>query len=322
MAGRRPLLAVSAFLVWAFAAAPAFPAQQDAGPAGKKANSEQFLRLVRSDQKVPVAMESAIVRYAPRGRAGGGPTVDLIAAVHIAEKGYYQVLNREFAKYDAVLYELVAPEGTRIRKGEESGSLVSMIQRGMKGLLDLQFQLDEIDYTRPNLVHADMSPEQFAQSMSDRGESFWTMFARMMGYAMAKQGQNGGAPSDLDLLLALTDKNRSLKLKRLLAEQLQDMDGSMMAIEGPNGSTLISERNKAALEVLRRELAAGKRKIAIFYGAGHMPDFQQRLESDFGLAPVSTRWLVAWDMKDPEPRRPKPEAVPAAGAEAPSPGGQ
>ena len=53
-------------------------------------------------------------------------------------------------------------------------------------------------------------------------------------------------------------------------------------MEGPKGSTLISGRNKVALDVLRKEIAAGKKKIAIFYGAGHMPDFQKRLRDDFG----------------------------------------
>ena len=38
----------------------------------------------------------------------------------------------------------------------------------MTSALGLSFQLDEIDYTRPNLVHADMTPDEFAQSMRDR----------------------------------------------------------------------------------------------------------------------------------------------------------
>ena len=64
-----------------------------------------------------------------------------------------------------VLYELVAPEGTKIPKGggEGSGSFVSTMQKAMKDLLQLEFQLEIVDYTRKNLVHADMSPEQFSR---------------------------------------------------------------------------------------------------------------------------------------------------------------
>jgi len=36
--------------------------------------------------------------------------------------------------------------------------------------------------------------------------------------------------------------------------------------------------------VLQKEIAAGKKKIAIFYGAGHMPDFLKKLHDEFGLA--------------------------------------
>ena len=57
-----------------------------------------------------------------------------------------------------------------------------------------------------------------------------------------------------------------------------NLDGQMQIFEGPEGSTLISERNKRALEVLKREIDRGRHKLAIFYGAGHMPDMAQRLE--------------------------------------------
>ena len=67
---------------------------------------------------------------------------------------------------------------------------------------------------------------------------------------------------------------------------------------GEEGSTLITDRNAAALTVLRREIAAGRRRIAIFYGAAHMDDFDQRLQEDFGLQPRETVWLEAWDLRE------------------------
>ena len=289
-------------------AAPA-RAQQSAQPAKKTVKEGRFLRVVRDQDKTPRALETAIVRFAPVDRGKKGPTVDLVAAVHVAERSYYRQLNREFAGYDVVLYELVAPEGTRVpQDGGDGDSPVSFLQKTMKNLLELEFQLDEIYYRRKNMVHADMSPEQFSKSMSDRGESMVGMFLRMMGYAIARQ-QGSDQPTDGQLLLALFDKNRALALKRIMAEQFQDMEGSLMAIDGPEGSTLISERNKVALKVLGEQLAAGKRKIAIFYGAGHMPDFESRLGEQFRLRPVGTRWLVAWNLKSEPKEQP---AVPGA----------
>jgi hypothetical protein len=296
---------VSLFLAMLFV--PLVPALRAAEPAkAKPAGKPQaakpkpdsvFLRLTRDGDR-PVALETAITRLTAKDGPRKGIIVDLVGAVHIGEKGYYEQLNREFKGYDVVLYELVAPEGTRIPKGgkrEGGDHPLSMLQKGMKDLLELEFQLDQIDYTRKNFVHADMSPDQFAKSMKDRGESITGLFLRMFGYAMAKQGEGSGNMNDFSLLAALLDKNRALALKRVMAEQFQDMEG-MTAVLGD--STLISQRNKAALEVLRKQIAAGKRRIAIFYGAGHMPDFQTRLEKDFHLSPAGTRWLVAWDLKD------------------------
>ncbi len=228
----------------------------------------------------------------------GDLRVDLVAAVHIADKGYYQELNKRFAGYDAVLYELVAPEGTRIPKGgrkdKSSGNMLSAVQVGMKDLLKLEFQLDQVDYTRKNLVHADLSPEQFVKSM--RKEGFTDIFTRWLAYALAKQAQ-GGDGGEMQLLMAMFDKNRSLALKRAMADQFEEMEGMTAALEGPKGSTLIGERNKRALEVLKSQLAAGKKKIAIFYGAGHMADMEKHLRADFAIKPQDTQWLQAWDMK-------------------------
>ena len=244
-------------------------------------------------------MEAAIVRYVPKDRGKKSPIVDLVTAVHIGEKNYYERLNKEFEGYDAVLYELVAPEGTRVPKGggSGSGSFISMIQKAMKDVLELDFQLQMIDYTRPNLIHADMSPAQFAESMNKRGESMLSMFIRMMIAAMNQQDSQETAASDAQLLMALFDKDRAMALKRVMAEQFQSMDGMLSAMEGADGSTLISERNKVAIEVLRKQIGEGKKKLAIFYGGGHMPDLDKRLRDQFGLVPSSTRWLVAWDLK-------------------------
>jgi hypothetical protein len=265
--------------------------------AGKPEAQPRFVRLARNPQKQPAALETSIVTHAPRDCGQSGPTVDLISALHVADKAYYEELNRLFTHYDVVLYELVAPEGTRVPRNGGSGSNhpVSVLQNAMTRLLALEFQLRGIDYTKDNMVHADMSPEQFAAAMRDRGESFWTILARVMGHAFSEQ--NDYTISDARLLAALFDKNRALALKRVMAEEFLDLEGSIGAIEGPNGSAIVADRNKFALKVLRKQIDAGKRKIAIFYGAGHMPDFQSHLRDDFGLTPINTRWLTAWSLK-------------------------
>jgi hypothetical protein len=260
---------------------------------------EHYLRLTRDENKKPVALQTPIVRFALTNKPKGSPTVDLVAAIHIGDKSYYEQLNRTFKDYDAVLYELVAPEEASVPKpGDPTGDHpITLLQNGVKDLLGLEFQLKIIDYTRKNMVHADMSPDQFAESMHRRGETAMTMIVRMLGYALTQESNTKTDANYADIVAALFDKNRTLALKRIMAEQFEDGEGAMAVFDGPSGSTLISGRNQVALDVLRKEVKSGKQKIAIFYGAAHMPDLQKRLHDQFGMAPVAIRWLTAWSLK-------------------------
>jgi hypothetical protein len=275
--------------------------------AEKKA-AEKFLRIVRDADGEPQAMQTSIVSYKPKDGDGKGIVVDLVGAVHVGDGAYYDKLNKAFAEYDVVLYELVAPEGTKIPKGgrgEGGGHPVSAIQQALKDILDLEFQLEKIDYTKKHFVHADMSPEEFAKSMEDRGESFLQMFFRMMGASIAQQSGRKGGASDAEILFALLSPDRSFKLKRVMAQQFENLGGTMTALEGPKGSTIIGERNRKAFEVLKKEIAAGKKKIAVFYGAGHLPDMEKRLASDFELHPGEVKWIDAWDLRQRDGRKKK-----------------
>ena len=60
----------------------------------------------------------------------------------------------------------------------------------------------------------------------------------------------------------------------------------------------LKDQYLAALKVFQKELAKGKKKIGIFYGAAHMPDFEKRLREDFGLKRDSEQWLTAWDLRE------------------------
>jgi hypothetical protein len=153
-----------------------------------------------------------------------------------------------------------------------------------------------VDYTKDNFVHADMSPDEFAASMKSKGESWMQMFLRMLGQGLAKQANKKEGATDADLIFALFANDRALRLKRIMADQMEDLELQMAALEGPDGSTILTERNKKALTVLERELKAGKKKIGIFYGAAHLPDMHERLLKEFKLKRGGEEWLPAWNM--------------------------
>lgn len=309
---------------WLLAPLAAFgcgtPAQADPSAAAPKGSTaatdaeaselgEKWVRLLKDKDDEPVALETAIVRYVkaadvvPGQPAADYPEyVDLVGAVHIADKRYYRDLNRRFKGYDSVLYELVAPEGTEVPRGRGTPNThpLGMLQNGMKSMLEVEHQLEQIDYTRDNMVHADLSPEEFVESMAKRDEGFLQMYFKLQGAAMAQQSKaaSEGVNADFDILAAMFSDDRPRKLKIAMAQQFEGMEALMTGFSGPEGSTLITDRNARALEVLKKRLKAGDKQVAIFYGAGHLAEMDDQLEKEFGLKPVGVEWVEAWDLRE------------------------
>ncbi len=273
----------------------------------------EFLRVTRDDDGGPQALQTAIASY----RLGSGAEIDLVAVVHVGHAEYYQEMNRLFERYDAVLYELVA-ESDDVPLASESrgGSPISALQGGMKEMLELDFQLDHIDYTKANFIHADMTPAEFVGDMRERNEGVVSILGRLLGAGIAQQSRDRAAqrakaeqppvgrgaatgPSNAKMLAAMLSPNRAIALRRVLAEQFQDMDRQMVAFEGADGrSTLVTERNRKAFEVLDQQLGAGRRRIAIFYGAGHLADMDQRLRGQYQAETGEVQWLTAWRLTE------------------------
>jgi hypothetical protein len=299
------LLVVGLCAVWAAwrslnAAEPAaeLKAAPEKAAAPGKATESQFIRVVRDKSGTPTAMQTAVAHYTATEGKYAGVKVDLIGAVHVGEADYYSKLNDLFTKYDVLLYELVAPKGTKIPKGEtrRSNHPVGLMQHGMSDMLGLVHQMTEIDYTKKNFVHADMTPDEFSAKMDERGESWWSMAFRAMGQGIAMQAAKPNEHPEFEMLFALFDDHPELRLKRAMAKQFESMEGVMDAFGGEEGSTIITERNKKAFEVLAKQLKKGKQTVGVFYGAGHLPDMHDRLLADFGLKLVGVDWLTAWDM--------------------------
>jgi len=268
---------------------PSAPAAE--APAEDEGKTE-FLRF--TEDKTGGKLESAIATY----KNADGVTVHLVAALHVGEKSYYEGLSKTFEGYDALLYEMVKPKAMAAPvKGQKSGGMVSTFQRFLKDVLELEFQLDAIDYSAPNFVHADLDVETFFKLQEERGESLFTLMLRSMMAQMARAGEPG-APAPItifDILAAMNSPDSARQYKLLFARQFQDIEAQLAGLEGPNGSVLLTERNKAALRVLKETIADGKKNIGIFYGAGHMRGLEDAL-LDMGFQRTGVEWRLAWDM--------------------------
>jgi len=249
----------------------------------------QFLRFVE-EKNGPARLEIATVDY----RNDAGVSVALIGAVHIGDASYYEGLDESFDHYDALLYELVkAKDGPATpKKGQESAHWIGKMQKVMKDKLGLSYQLEGINYDKPNFVHADMNWEDFSAKQDERGENMF-----MLSLKSALRGEGGDADPGINgftLLGALASPDSQYHLKYLMGRMFAKMDGPMDAMA--DDTVIITERNKAALKVLSDQIEGGKKNIGIFYGAGHLKTMEQTLVKEMGFRKVGTTWRTAWDI--------------------------
>lgn len=248
-----------------------------------------------------------------------GQKVDLIGVVHIADAAYYADLNKRFDAYDAVLFELVGdprrltekepPKETKEEKAHKpGGGAISFIQTNMGKFLKLTFQLGAIDYTKPNMVHADTTAEEFEQMQKERGESMLTLFMRAMKAQLSGEIDQS-AMGELDtfgLIRILMSKDSAAEFKKVLAKMFDQAESMTAIMEGPDGSAILAGRNDVVMKKIKEVLADEKKqRIAVFYGAAHMPGIEGLMLKDLKAIAAGEFWLSGWTM-------PKEEKKPAA----------
>ena len=261
------------------------------------AEPTKFIRFVEEEQSD--SLQTAVVRYESPQKA----KVDLVGAIHIADKAYFDALNLRFKSYEAVLYELVGPSfeernKPEVKQAAEKLQWVGQLQGMMRDALKLHGQLEGIDYTAKNFVHADMDMSQFTQTQTQKQESFLSLYlkaAQAQQDANEKRGVNSDAAGMVMLLKILTMKDSSTELKRMIAQEFDSVEDIMAGMETGGGTVLVGERNKVALKVMDQEIAAGKKRLAIFYGAAHLGDMEERLLKA-GFKRTGVEWLKAWDL--------------------------
>lgn len=274
-------------------------------PTPGQAQTNSFLRFVPGASPWQGELQTSITRY----RNQQGQQVELIAAAHIADPAYYETLNSHFESLDLLLYELVADdEDWQQAQGSNGGarenqSLLGTLQSMIGRFLELEFQLQAIDYGREHYVRADLSATELAAIMQSKDESFFSMFMTMAMAQMAAEQNalaNGGLePSAftlMSLITALSSDNQSLALKYLIARELGRSGDLALSPTVESRITILGDRNKVALATLKSALAAGEQRSGLFYGAAHMPGLERELLQTMGFSIVSRTWLTAWNI--------------------------
>jgi hypothetical protein len=259
-----------------------------------------------SAQQTPEA--ESYVRFAPGARQDDGAlqcavatfrhptrdqTVVLYGVVHIAEADYYARVQQDLDSYTTVLYEGVAPGSQEPTEADKS---LGDLQKVMGEMLGLTFQKDGIDYTRSNLVHADMNMDELKERLG--GGTI-----NPMGQMLSEEQLKSMAPifklfAGFGKMMMKSNPELRDRTKAQFAQQMAGAD--MGKLGGQMGErmarVILIDRNEVAMKVLGQQLEQqDDGSIAIFYGAAHMPDLEQRLEAQ-GFTLTEKRWMSAWRM--------------------------
>ena len=264
--------------------------------AGDECPAGDFIRVKESEDTTK--LQTAVFGYEK-----DGVRVDLIGAIHIADKNYYEFLNDWFEDYEVLLFEMVGgenlgggkepvvEENAKEKEGNKLAGLRS-IYGAMEKALGLVGQGAFIDYFADNFVHADLTMDEFEALQEERGESMLS-FMIQAGLSAEKPAKD---PDTLRLMRGiLTGRSDLVKLE--LMHTMAAGDTQIDAVGDQN--VIISDRNGKCMEVLEDEIANGHKKLGIFYGAAHFPDMERRLK-EMGFLRVSKKWLTAWRVAKPE----------------------
>ena len=176
---------------------------------------------------------------------------------------------------------------------EEKGE-VAGIQAKLAKALGLVFQLDEMDLDHPNWRNVDMTAGQLekrfeAAGLAGEGDGLFAML------------EGTGLPAKmLGLVLGVIERlpGAQPRAKMMLMDMLTHAD-DLLEVGGVPGMeelmrVLIEDRNKVVIDELVRVLDEPEtpQTIGVIYGAGHMPDLEERLRT-LGYERAKERWVPA-----------------------------
>ncbi len=277
-----------------------------------------FIRVKETD--TVAKLQTAVIGYEKDGKR-----VHLIGAIHLADRRYYEFLNKHFQDYEVLLFEMVGGEklggpkkpriveeaaeaevaeneativedlevveDPEVGEGEDKENPLGGLKQvysSMEKALGLVGQGAVIDYMAKNFVHADLTLKEFEALQKERGESLLGFMIEMGIKAERPKHE----PNSLRLMRGIL-AGRSDLVKLEMMQTMSEGDKQIDSLAGEN--VIISDRNLRCMNVMDKELAAGREKIGIFYGAAHFPDMQKRME-ERGFKKFSTKWLTAWQV--------------------------
>jgi len=268
-----------------------------------------YVRESNSESNL-LELQIAARRFVPL--RGKGPAVWLTGVSHIGTSNYFAKLQRHLDSQNLVLFEGVGEHSADFAKRKSSDGLGNSdaaaktgagLQSSLATSLGLVFQLDTIDYDRPNFRHSDLSIREIRELLAeprgsgggDAAQDFDNLLSMMEGDSFMNIVMQFGLG-----ILASSPKLQAMS-KVTLIEVITEMGGdpSRLGVISPELKqlleVLIAKRNQRVMNDLKTALKEVGRKgsVSIFYGTGHMNEMEMRLRKELRYQPVEDAWFPA-----------------------------
>ncbi len=238
-----------------------------------------------------------------RGPAGGsldvavaaferadGRRVYLVGAVHIAHADTFAAQQSVLDAMDLVLWEGVGAKEKPSVEALERFDVLFKAQVLLKNILNLDFQLEQVDYDRAFWRNSDMGVNQLQAELDARGlsiipneELFRALFGTLFRFI---------DPARVPRHEALGRQYRGL-----VAPFMSDPE-RLFKQAGAEGLklVLIEMRDRVVMDDLAAVLAGPDppQRIGLYYGAAHLPDMARILTDEMGFGHLGVHWIEAW----------------------------
>jgi len=172
------------------------------------------------------------------------------------------------------------------------------LQAQLADALGLAFQLEAVDYGREHFRCSDMTVDQLERELTARGIDFGGLSGTLAGTSFSAQLVNV-LLKVVKTLDAFFEGRVSDMAKLMMIEVLGNESLTEAALNQQFGAgfaeVIVGERNQIVMDDLSALIAAEPevKSVAIFYGAAHMADFDQRLADQMDYHATTAEWIPA-----------------------------
>ena len=134
--------------------------------------------------------------------------------------------------------------------------------------LKLKTQLECIDYTAENFVHADLTLKE----LIERGKTKKIPLSHILKPELVKK--------------------TVMSMQQAAPQTMKQLYRSIFSRKENKDPLVVRERNIKCIEVLKEQLK-DKKKLAVFFGAGHYKDMKLRVEAE-GFKQKAVKWVTVY----------------------------